>query len=255
MRPLDKGGVPTLADGTPMKPTDYKNWRKPLIDRIGYYCAYCNQPLSNSLQVEHVIPKNPSLGYVAGDPLAWDNMLLACGPCNNAKSNHPIDPVTHYLPEEHNSHLPFVITPVTSSGNEHAIVAARAGLTATQDQKAKRTIALLELDNIDERDAIVDIRSIRRRDTIAAVNANKEQFDEAKLSPTFNLNAAAERVALQAKISGFFSLWYEAFANEPEVMKRLIDLTIIKGTAQNCFDPANGYKPIPRNPVNATDPI
>lgn len=253
MRPLNKGNVPTDSGGNPIVPTDYKNWRKALIDRIGYYCVYCNQPLSHSLQVEHVIPQNPQPGYVAGDPLAWDNMLLACGPCNNAKSNNPVDVNTYYLPEVHNTHLPFSITP--SINIEHAIVVAKAGLSNQQTQKAERTILLLELDNIDERDNIVDIRSIRRKDAIAAVNANKEQFDEARLSPTFNLVLAAQRVALQAKVTGFFSLWYDAFVNEPEVMRCLIDVNIIVGTAQNCFDAANNYQPIPRNIGNAIDPF
>ena len=66
-------------------------------------------PLNHSLQVEHVVPKNSPAGYIVGDALAWDNMLLACGPCNTAKSNKPVDFVTYYFPEEHNILLPFQI--------------------------------------------------------------------------------------------------------------------------------------------------
>ncbi|NML23517.1 HNH endonuclease [Pseudoflavitalea sp. G-6-1-2] len=255
MRPLNKGNTPTDATGNVIAPTDYKNWRKALIERIGYYCVYCNQPLSHSLQVEHVVPKNPPPGYTAGDPIAWSNMLLACGPCNNAKSNNPVDANIYYLPEEHNTHLPFSI--VLSINPDHAIVAAKAvpDVLAAQQQKAEDTIDLLELDNIDERPAIVDIRSLKRKAAMLSVQSARQVYDMAVASPTYNANVVATDIARRAADSGFFSLWYEEFMNEPLVMERLTDNTIIQGTATNCFDPANGYKPIPRNPANIADPI
>jgi len=253
MRPLNKGNAPTDAHGNAIVVTEYKNWRRSLIDRIGYYCVYCNQPLSHSLQVEHVVPKSPPAGYIPGDPLAWDNMLLACGPCNNAKGNDPIDAITYYLPEEHNTHLPFVIQFAVNV--EHAQVNVRSTLTAYQTHKAQETIGLLELANIDDRAAVVDIRSKRRKDALIAISAARGLFDEAKQSPTFNILRAAEQIARQAVAVGFFSIWYEEFSNVPEVMQRLTDNVIIKGTAQNCFNAASGYQPIPRNPTNVADPI
>jgi hypothetical protein len=255
MRPLNKGNVPLDDKGNTINPTDYKKWRKSLMTRIGYYCVYCNQPISSSLQVEHVIPKNPLPGYTPGDPLAWNNMLLACGPCNNAKSNSPVDANTYYLPEEHNTHLPFETVELPGHGSIHAIVKPRSGLNHDQQRKAERTIQLLKLSNFDERDNIVDLRSIRRRDAMIAVKAIKEQYDEAKGSPTFNSVIAALRVALQAKAIGFFSLWYDAFVDEPEVMRALISPIPIPGTSQECFNPAAGYQPIFRNPLRTNDPI
>lgn len=253
MRPLDKGATPQDANGNDIAPANYPNWRSALIDRIGYYCAYCNQPLSHSLQVEHVVPKNPPPGYAPGDALAWDNMLLACGPCNNSKGNNPVDAVTYYLPEEHNTHLPFSI--VYHTNNLHAIVAENNNLTPDQQQKARRTIDLLDLANIDERPNIVDIRSLRRKATMLSVQSARIIYDIAVNSPTFNPTVAAEDIARRAADSGFFSLWYEAFANEPLVMEKLVTNIIIKGTSQNCFDPANNYQPVNRNPNNLIDPI
>jgi hypothetical protein len=253
MRPLNKGNTPTDAGGNAIVVTAYKDWRSHLINRIGYYCVYCNQPLSHSLQVEHVIPKRPPAGVAAGAALDWDNMLLACGPCNNAKGNTPIDVNTYYLPEEHNTHLPFSI--VINANPEHAIVIERAGLNANQHQKAHDTIELLELDNIDERPAIVDIRSLKRKAAMLSVQSARQVYDMAVASPTYNANVVATDIARRAADSGFFSLWYEEFMNEPLVMEKLTDNAIIKGTATNCFDPTNGYKPIHRNPANAADPI
>ncbi len=255
MRPLDKGNIPLGEDGNPITPTDYKKWRKSLMNRIGYYCVYCNQPLSHSLQVEHVIPQSPPAGFTPGDAIAWNNMLLACGPCNNAKSNNPVDANTFYLPDIHNTHMPFQTVDLSGDGGKHAVIRNRSGLNPDQQLKTARTIHLLKLDNTDERDDVVDIRSIKRRDAMVAVKANKEQYDELKALPAFNPVAAAQRVALQAKVTGFFSLWYEAFADESEVMQALIDPVTIPGTAQNCFDPAMGFRPCPRNPLNTADPI
>ncbi len=254
MRPLDKGPSPVNSDGNPISHRDYQQWRSALIDRIGYYCVYCNMPLSHSLQVEHVIPINPLAGFTPGDLIAWENMLLSCGPCNNAKNNTTVTVNQYYLPEEHNTHLPFQIIETHDAGNIHAIVSVRPDLTDAQQQKAKRTIELFKLDNIDERGKVVDIRSQKRRDAMAAINANLEQYIAGKTALNFDANVAAQRVAIQAKVIGFFSLWYDAFINEPEVMYQLVGSGIIKGTAQNCFDPAIGYQPINRNP-GYFDPI
>lgn len=253
MRPLDKGVTPLDAAGSPIVVTEYGNWRSYLISSIGYYCVYCNQPLSHSLQVEHVIPKTPTAGIIPGALLAWNNMLLACGPCNNAKDNSPITAATYYLPEEHNTHLPFSI--IIHGDPEHAIVEERPGLNPAQSQKAKDTIALLELNSIDKRKKVVDIRSLKRKAAIISVDSARKVYDMAVASPTYNAIIVAEDIAQRAKESGFFSLWYEEFVNEPLIMEKLTDNSIIKGTATICFDPLNGYKPIPRNPVNLADPI
>lgn len=253
MRPLNKGKTPTDEGGLEIAVTSYKQWRNHLIRRIGCYCAYCNQPLSNNLQVEHVRPKNPPAGVVPGAALEWDNMLLACGPCNLAKNNQPIEADTYYLPEEHNTHLPFHI--ITDPDSGHATVTERPGLNTTQHQKAHRTIKLLKLDNVDERPAIVDIRSIKRKAVMVSVESARRLYEMALTSPTYNAETVANDIATLAANTGFFSLWYEAFLHDPMVMKKLTDNSIIQGTASNCFDPDNGFQPIPRNPKNTIDPI
>jgi hypothetical protein len=202
MRPLDKGAIPLDDAGNVIAPTDYKKWRKALIDRIGYYCAYCNMPLSHSLQVEHVQPKNPPAGFTAGDPLAWNNMLLACGPCNNAKTNTPIDANTYYLPEEHNTFLPFKEQNV--AGKNHNIIVVADNLTPIQEIKSQRTIDLLDLDEIDERDDVVDLRSEKRHDAWLAVLAAKAIFDENKLVATYNAIRTATHIANLSTCDRFF---------------------------------------------------
>lgn len=253
MRPLNKGNIPTDASGNIIVVTDYKQWRNHLIERVGYYCVYCNQPLSHSLQVEHVVPKSPPIGVTPGSALDWDNMLLACGPCNNAKDNTPINPSSYYLPEEHNTHLPFSV--VSSAIPNHAVVVERTAINSIQRNKAHETIKLLKLDNIDDRPAIVDVRSIKRKAAMLSVASARQVFDMVITSPTYNANVVAIDIARRAASSGFFSLWYEEFNDEPLIMEKLTDNSIIKGTATNCFDSTNGFKPKPRNPSNTTDPF
>ncbi len=143
MRPINRGSVP-LVNGIPRVVMDYKDWRKALIDRIGPYCCYCNMPLNDALQVEHVIAQDidPALA------LSWDNMLLACGPCNRSKSAKPCPPTTHYLPQFHNTHLAFVASAISVHPrvpNASAIFLTYRGAPALA-ANANNTIQLCKLD-------------------------------------------------------------------------------------------------------------
>ena len=186
--------------------------------------------------------------------LDWENMLLACGPCNNKKGNRPVSPAIQYLPEEHNTLLAFDIV-AHSIHDDAAIVKPAPGLLNVQQKKAAATIKLLGLDKIDRRQKVVDIRWKKRRDAMIAVEANHKLFLQATHSPTYDSAAAAQCIAEIAKPTGFFLLWFKAFADQPSVMEKLIDNTIIPGTAQNCFDKANGYCLLLRNPGNLADPF
>ncbi|WP_207424968.1 HNH endonuclease [Pedobacter sp. SYSU D00535] len=251
MRPIEKGKCPQIA-GTDKVVTEYGQWRSDLCDRIGEYCVYCNMPINHALQVEHVVPKVPVSGAPAGAKLAWDNMVLACGPCNRAKSNKTSNISLHYLPESHNTHLPFAAI-AHSTIPKACIIAPAIGLKRNQLTKAKRTIKLLNLHVVDERDKIVDLRWKKRAEAQLLVNSLYDMLQSTKVLAGFDEDKFAKNIALVAKGCGFFSLWYTAFENEPKVMEKLTDNTIIPGTALSCFDKTNGFKPLPRN--TGTDPI
>lgn len=52
-----------------------------MLSRDGFRCRYCGAtPERVHLQVDHVIPR------VLGGPTTMDNLVTACGPCNNGKS-------------------------------------------------------------------------------------------------------------------------------------------------------------------------
>jgi HNH endonuclease len=250
MRPIDKGPCPQV-NWKDKQVKDYKEWRSDLIERIGSYCAYCNMPISTQLNVEHVVPKKPRANQAGGDPLAWENMLLACENCNKAKSNKPSDQTIHYLPEFHNGLLPFMAIP--SSHPKALLVGIKPGLNAAQTQKAASTIKDFSWDKIDKRPAVADIRWLKRFEANQVVEATYSFYQEAKAKQV-DLNEAGKLVATITTGSGFFLLWFAKFAHEPEVLRWLADPRFSPGIATACFAPSD-CTPLPRNPADPADPF
>jgi HNH endonuclease len=249
MRPIDKGPCPQI-NGIDKTVSDYKAWREDLIERIGYYCAYCNMPLSHNLNVEHVVPKNPQPNMPPGSMLDWQNMLIACGPCNNAKSNNPCDPQLHYLPESHNGLLPF--EHIALAPFYYLLIAPKqvsASFSQNAFEKASRTIHLFQWDNANQSGR--DLRSVKRRDAYKTAISTFEMYRESKKSDE---QRASLNVATIAKSTGFFAVWFEVFATEPSVLKCLVDPLIFPGIVPHCFDPVT-YAPIGRNPQDPFDRI
>ena len=55
--------------------------RKNIIRRDGHVCQYCGDAKGN-MTVDHVIPKR------LGGSDSWENLVCACGRCNNKKGDH-----------------------------------------------------------------------------------------------------------------------------------------------------------------------
>jgi len=245
MRPIDRGEVPLDDDGQAKSVTDYKHWRLDLINRIGEYCSYCNMPLHDSPQVEHVVPKNPQPGEEEGDLLAWENMVLACGPCNRAKSNHPNSPNTHYLPDAHNTHLAFEYVLVEKGGRKPVVgcIPKAADAENVDTGKSEATITLCNLDAIDTRNTASDLRWRYRYE--AALNARLQRKIWDQLPPTVKalwLQTLGELI----KKTGFFSIWYREFHNEPAVLRVILEA--FPGTHMRSFSNDSLYTPRRRRP-------
>jgi 5-methylcytosine-specific restriction endonuclease McrA len=61
--------------------------RRTVLARDFYTCQYCGaQPHKSELTVDHVIPR------ARGGTTAWENVVIACAPCNHRKGDR--------LPEE-----------------------------------------------------------------------------------------------------------------------------------------------------------
>jgi hypothetical protein len=212
-------------------------------------------PLSHALQVEHVKPKNlyPDNKEIE---LGWDNMLLACGSCNNAKSDQNIEGENYILPEQDQAlnffkawsfplrePLPDGIVYADDKkklreihqGQNACVIGAKDNLPRANKQRAADTIGLLKLNQIDLRTAIVDFRWKKRGETLLQTKVCRMLFDSNQ-----DKEQAAKWIAIAAKGYGFFMLWYQE-VTEPEVRKALIDQ--FRGTRTNAFDP-NTYAPL-----------
>jgi uncharacterized protein (TIGR02646 family) len=239
MRPIERGPTPQV-NGTDKTVADYKDWRQDLLDRIGNYCSYCNMVLNDSPQVEHVSPKstNPALR------LSWHNMVLACGPCNRAKSDSANDPSTHYMPDHHNTHLAFdylVINHPTKRNQKACVVAQKAEARVDQ-QKARNTIALCKLDALTYNRRATDLRWKYRFEAVLAAAQWKEGWDSFGHA---NEQKFISLLMTAATGKGFFSVWFNVFENVPAVKQALI--TNFLGTDLRSFDSLDNFRPVPRN--------
>lgn len=241
MRPVDKGPTPKTAAGAEVRVSHHRQWRRYLIERIGPYCSYCEIKINNSPQVEHVVAQDidPSRA------LDWDNLLLACPPCNRAKSNKACSPNTHYLPEAHNTYLAFGYL------KRNSVVQHQPGLFMTpknpappSPQKVDNTIALcaLDRDTTKEAETVTDLRWKHRLEAFLKTVIWRKYWDD------WGNAKAEEFIALLMTVAseGFFSLWFWVFEDVPKVREALV--SHFPGTASNCFDPKVGYIPIYRNP-------
>ncbi len=253
MRPVDRGDVPQIV-GKDKSVSNYKDWRQDLLDRIGNYCSYCNMVLNDSPQVEHVVPKNPQAGQPAGALLAWDNMLLACGPCNRAKSNHPHSATTHYFPDANNTDLIFdyiVINHPRKSNQKACVPIPKSTLNTNQKVKAQNTIDLCKLDKLTIIPSATDLRWKYRFEAWHSANLIwKNQWDNwGNKQP----NDFIPLLVDAAKAKGFFSIWFEAFNDVPEAKKALIIGFI--GTDPTSYQNISPFDAQPRNPTDPTDTI
>lgn len=237
MRPIDRGPIP-LENGQPKRVSNYRSWRADLLGRIGPYCCFCNMRLNDSPQVEHVIAQ----AIDSSMALDWDNMLLACGPCNRTKSHTPCPPATHYLPQFHNTHLAFdySLSPNLIAGQGAAFV--QANTLGIDSIKAQKTITLCALDRDTTRneDQATDLRWKYRFEAITKAKIWRAEFDE--FSGNF-LDSFVNLLQTAVESTGFWSIWFSTFEDIPEVRKMLVQN--IPGTDVHSFD-STEFLPIPR---------
>ena len=134
MRPVSKGDWPQDGNNNIVY-NDYSEARPELIDRIGDYCSYCENQITNPA-IEHILPKT----VVPGAALNWYNFLLGCVNCNSEKGSGYINVADYYWPDVHNTYLLFDFLPM-------GIVRIKPALTKEMKQKAQASTALVGLEN------------------------------------------------------------------------------------------------------------
>lgn len=247
MRPIHKGNIPHM-NGGPVRVSNYRNWRRYLIDRVGFYCSFCNMRLNDSPQVEHVIAQDI-------DPtkaLDWGNVLLACGPCNRTKSAKSCPPTTHYMPEFHNTHLAFEYFLTTHPRHNFpaAFVRFKQG-NKYNTLNAINTIELCALDRDTTRtpDQVTDLRWKYRAETWFSAKLWRKEFDAWGY---LRIDGFVRLLKEMAQSAGFWSIWYETFQDVFEIRQMLV--LDFPGTDLGSFDPIS-FLPLPRTPRQPGDLI
>jgi len=64
--------------------------REYLLEKWGRKCAYCDAT-NVPLQIEHIVARRPRPPFSARGSNRASNLTLACGPCNKAKGNDPVE--------------------------------------------------------------------------------------------------------------------------------------------------------------------
>ncbi len=227
MRPVERGARPVDAAGALRVFAHYREARDPLIDQIGDHCSYCELPLHEGPDVEHVKPKS----LYPGLERDWRNFLLGCCYCNAIKADEDLNLADYFWPDRDNTFRAFdypVDLPPQPAGM----------LSAADRQKAQRTLELTGLDRVPghPRFSERDLRWRKRRQAwgVALLSLqNLRQHDS---------EAMRTQITLLAASRGFFSIWMTVFREDPDMKRRLI--ASFPGTALSCFD-ANG-DPVPR---------
>ncbi len=190
MRSIQRGIAPNIY-------TNYKAARNDLAGRIGWFCSYCEMPVKNMIEVEHIHPLANG-----GNELDWENFLLACRYCNGIKSNDNEDRIGFLWPDVDNTPLAFLYS-------ELNIIEPAVGLKPNETTTATSTINLTGLNRTphsgnEPTDA--DSRWIARISALGVINDSYNDW-------LTNQNAAfARQIARTATGHGFYSFWMLKFA-------------------------------------------
>ena len=226
MRPVCRGPQP---DGL-----DIKQWGdalEGLVERIGDYCSYCEMPLPNGPQVEHVKPKK----HFPEDALNWENFLLACGYCNGTKKDNPQDDCSNYIwPDKDNplvylEYVPDAVPQIRATSDQEGHVAATLcmiGLTRDANSKPRATKK--------------DVRWRKRRDAWWWALKQRQNFQD--YPEVFASPAGRDLLKQAVTKTGFFSVWMAAFSGIAEIQNLILSSFV--GTATDCFD--QNFEPLPR---------
>ncbi len=252
MRPVTKlsPGVYHYQDGSIIQiDTDYPDYsdaKIPLIFNLGSICSYCEKSFNDEreLAVEHLQAKKYK--DVNGDyPYAtlatkWNNFLLSCATCNGPdnKGNKNVVYGECHLPHLNNTFLSFQY-------KAGGVVEVNSALRGKSLDNAKALHLLVGL-NKGPKDA-------RPKDKRWLIRTQKWDLAMRYLGKLEDGSADVETIIDLVKGHGCWSIWFTIFKEHPEVRKELIEQ--FSGTAKECFDSANNYEPVPRNPQNNIDPV
>lgn len=199
----------------------YQNAKPLLKSNFGsegfYYCNYCDRKVAGvDLNVEHILPKeqNPHLEF------RWDNFLLGCTNCNNAKYTTDFVLNDVVLPHIQNTVHCF-------SFMDDGTMALNIAAPGSHHNRIVRTINLLGLHmgkHHAERKP-QDDRYKERGEVLRIARRKLSQFEAGKQDVPDIVDCATT--------SGYWLVWVEVFDRHLDVKNALI--TSFTGTYPYCF--------------------
>ncbi|MCQ2402601.1 MAG: HNH endonuclease [Lentisphaeria bacterium] len=209
-----------------------------MVANLGSFCSYCEVAVhdASSLAVEHIQPK--SLPEYTDLETKWSNFLLACQTCNGKSNkgsrNVVLDQI--HLPHRNNTFFSLKYAP-------GGVVMVNPMLQGISRLRAENLLNLVGLNKTPQNSG-TDKRWLRR--------SEDWKYAEKKLKDYQAGRFAIDDIIEYVKARGGWSIWFTVFDNEDAVRERLI--RDFPGTSVKCFDAANHYQPIERNPGQA-DPV
>lgn len=203
--------------------------QKPLYERLGKYCSYCERWMPCGLAVEHKRPKSKHPFY----KFLWSNFLLSCGNCNSGKGYRRVFLKYYFWPDVDNTFRAF-------NYDNEGFVSVSKSLPKQKRRIAQRTIQVLGLNRHlwkNRKPAQSDDRWSDRRSAWQKAELLRIELENHDTTQQRNhiINMALER--------GMLSIWLSVFRDHPQIKVRLLQAFL--GTDTNSYNPANG-DPIPR---------
>ena len=214
---------------------NYKDAKQPLAANIGQYCSYCECKCAMAnMEVEHIQPKGEG-----GSTTSWDNFLLGCKICNTVKSD-TIPGTSYHWPHHNNTFMDFVY-------DKTGRISVNKNIPKESRKNAQSLLDLLKLQRhpSEDKPSKCDFRWRGRFEAWNTATRQLALYEQGCL----NVN---DIIRLAQNI-GHWSIWFTVFKGKDAVLEHLI--SDFPGTSANCFDAANHYVPIYRNPSNTNDPV
>ena len=205
MRPVDKGNAPRQYG-------NYGEARHDLAERIGYYCSYCEMPVKNSIEVEHILPVNQG-----GNRVDWNNFLLSCKYCNTIKSDNN-DNLDNYLwPDRDNTDLAFDYSEVD-------VITPKDNLEDDLSFLALNTINLTGLDRVPggiNEPTMADTRWISRYEAWEKAKRAFLRWNDLPQNIDNDTKQTLAKQIADTALGGHYSIWCKVFENVTEVLTEI----------------------------------
>jgi uncharacterized protein (TIGR02646 family) len=223
MRPVQRGSIP-INSKTNQKVSfsKYQDAKQSIVERIGHYCCYCEKPVTNVRDVEHILPKQhyPRLQNI------WHNFLISCRVCNDIKGRSLIRRKNFYWADVDNTFRIFEYHPLSADIEVNSL------LSDPEKTIAQNTLDLVGLDRKPGHPKHKpNSADWRWKERLVAVGIAQEAFSDLQKNDTLEMR---KQIVRTAQGIGFFSVWMTVFKDDHDMLQRFI--AAFPGTSGDCFD-------------------